>query len=224
MKKYRIEPMPELADPTLIALLEQVDTATIGHVRHNGFMNRSIQSIDRAQKPRAGVAVTLALPAFCSTLMHYAVSNIRPGDMLVIDRLGDERHACLGGAVARAARLAGAVGIVVDGPCTDVAEILAEGLPVWCRGVSAITTRQADLGGMFNRPVSCGNVPVLAGDLVLGDASGVVVLSADEARELAEQSIARQIRVGHTMERLLAGERLGDITGATRRVLDQNAD
>lgn len=223
MEKYRIEAMPEQADPALLALLEQVDTATIGHVRHNGFMNQAIQALDRGQKPRAGVAVTLALPAFCSTLMHYAVSHIRPGDMLVIDRLGDERHACLGGAVARAARLAGAVGVVIDGPCTDVSEILAEGLPVWCRGVSAVTTRQADLGGLFNRPISCGNVPVLAGDLVLGDASGVVVLSADEAREMAEQSIARQGRVERTMERLLAGEKLGDITGANKRVTGQDA-
>lgn len=224
MPKYRIDPMPPAADPALIALLEQVEVATIGHVRHHGFLHRDIQAIDRHQRPRVGVAVTLALPAFCSTLMHHAVSLLQPGHMLVIDRLGDERHACIGGAVARAARLAGAAGVIVDGPATDIAEILAEGLPVWCRGTSAITTRQSDLGGLLNRPVSCGNVPVLPGDIVLGDASGVVVLSPDEAEDIARQAIARQERVELTMQRLSDGEKLGDITGANARILGQKAD
>ncbi|WP_404406761.1 RraA family protein [Pelagibacterium halotolerans] len=215
--------MPDPADPALLSALEAIETATIGHMRYTGFMDRCIQAVDPGQKTRAGVAVTVAIPAVCSTLVHYAVSHIRPGDMLVIDRLGDDRHACVGGAVARAAKQAGAVGIVVDGPVTDAAEILAEGLPVWCRGTSAITTRQAGLGGTFNRPIACGNVPVLPGDMVLADASGVVVLPRDEADGIAEIAIAREGRVARTMDRLSAGEKLGEITGAVRRVEDDLA-
>lgn len=218
MRKYRIDPMPADADPALLAELEKIETASVGHLRFNGFMHHSIQALDRNQRTRAGVAVTLALPALCSTLLHYALSHVRTGDMLVIDRLGDDKHACLGGAVARAAKQAGIVGVIIDGPCTDVAEILAEGLPVWCRGVSPVTTRQAELGGTFNRPVSCGGVPVLTGDIVLGDASGVVVFPADEAEDIATECIAREIRVARTMGRLLEGEKLGDITRAIDKV------
>ncbi|MHC3941828.1 RraA family protein [Paenochrobactrum sp. BZR 201-1] len=218
MREYRIEPMPQVVDPALLRHLEKIETASVGHLRHTGFMHGNIQALDRQQYACAGVAVTLALPAMCSTLLHYALSHLRAGDMLVIDRLGDDRHACLGGVVARAAKQAGIAGVIIDGPCTDAAEILAEGLPVWCRGISSITTRQLDLGGTFNRPVSCGNVPVLAGDIVLADASGVVVLPADEAAEIADICIAREARVAKTMERLLNGDKLGDITLATDKV------
>ncbi len=218
MRDYRIEPMPQVADPALLRHLEKIETASVGHLRHTGFMHGNIQALDRQQPACAGVAVTLALPAMCSTLLHYALSHLRVGDMLVIDRLGDNRHACLGGVVARAAKQAGIAGVIIDGPCTDATEILAEGLPVWCRGISSITTRQLDLGGTFNRPVSCGNVPVLAGDIVLADACGVVVLPADEAAEIADICIAREVRVARTMERLLNGDKLGDITLATDKV------
>ncbi|WP_010140201.1 RraA family protein [Oceanicola sp. S124] len=218
MSRYRIAPMPAAADPALLAEMEKIETATLGHVRLTGMVDRRVAALDPAQTARAGVAVTLALPAMCSTLMHHAVSQLRPGDMLVVDRLGDDRFACLGGAVARAARMAGAAGIVLDGPVTDAAEILAEGLPVWCRGVTSLTTRRLELGGTFNRPVSCGGVPVLPGDIVLGDASGVVVIPAEEAAEEAAAGQAREIRVARTMSRLADGEKLGDITGVNARI------
>ncbi|EKJ94850.1 dimethylmenaquinone methyltransferase [Bradyrhizobium lupini HPC(L)] len=218
MTELRIGAMPVSPPQEVIEALQQIETASIGHLRHTGFMSGFIQAVLPQQQACAGVAVTLAIPAMCSTLLHYALSQVRPGDMLVIDRLGDSRHACLGGAVARAARMAGVVGVIIDGPCTDVTEIIAEGLPVWCRGVSSVTTRQLDLGGTFNRPIACGGVPVLPGDIVLADASGVVVLPADEAADIAEICIARETRVARTMQRLLDGEKLGDITRAVDKV------
>lgn len=220
MSRYRIESMPAPASPELLGALEKIETATLGHVRLTGMMDRAIRALDPGQGACAGVAVTLALPAMCSTLMHHAVSLLRPGDILVVDRLGDARFACLGGAVARAAKMAGAAGVVIDGPVTDAAEILAEGLPVWSRGAASLTTRRLDLGGTLNRPICCGGVPVLPGDIVLGDASGVVVMPADEAAAEAEAGQAREIRVARTMDRLAAGEKLGDITGVNARIAD----
>jgi len=220
MSRYRIDPMPAPADPSVLTALEKIETATLGHVRLTGMVDRGIRALDPHQPARAGVAVTLALPAMCSTLMHHAVSLLRPGDILIVDRLGDDCFACLGGAVARAAKVAGAAGVVVDGPVTDLAEILAEGLPVWARGPAQLTTRRLELGGTLNRPVSCGGVPVLPGDIVLADASGVVVMPADEAAAEAEAGLAREGRVARTMDRLAAGERLDDITGVNARISD----
>lgn len=219
MKKYQIGPMPEPLDPALVELVRQVEIATIGHFRHRGFVHRSLMPVHPAEGTLAGPAVTVAIPGPCSALLHHAVGLLRPGDFLVIDRLGDDRHACLGGGVARAIRRSGCIGVVLDGPCTDPHEIIQEGLPLWCRGVSSITTRILDLGGSLNLPVGCGNVPVMAGDVVLADATGVLVMPRGEAAEAAEEALRREARTLARKPLVLAGAKLGELSGATRMVM-----
>jgi regulator of RNase E activity RraA len=167
----------------------------------------------------AGTAVTVAIPGPDSTLLHHALGVLRKGDVLVVDRLGDDRHACWGGGVTVAAKAAGAVAGVVDGPCTDLEEIETSQFPMWCRGIAPITTRLYDLGGRLNRPVSVGGVVVMPGDAVLCDESGVLVLPPDEAESEARQAIERQERGLKTQGRVAKGEKLGDISGATAKVL-----
>lgn len=218
MPKYEIGPMPEPLPAALVAKLEQVETATVGHWRHWGFMDRGIQPLLR-EKRIAGVAVTLAIPGPDSTLLHHALGLLRPGDVLVVDRLGDDRHACWGGGVTVAAKAAGAKAGIVDGPCTDLTEIRDSDFPVWCRGLAPITTRLYDLGGRLNKPVSCGGVAVMPGDVILADESGVLVLPREEAEDEAEAAIARQARGLATQARCAKGEKLGELSGASAKVL-----
>lgn len=218
MKKYQIGPVPRQVDAELIRKFESVEVATIGHFRHRGFVHHAIRPLVEPGRTLVGTAVTVAIPATDSTLLHHAVGMLRPGDFLFVDRLGDDRHACIGGGVAFAIRTAGAIGVVIDGPCTDVEEITELGMPLWCRGVSGITTRLNDLGGALNLPVSCGNVPVLPGDVVIADASGVVVIPLEEAEDVAQEALARQARAGRNKDKVAAGEKLGDLSGASRLV------
>lgn len=219
MPDYRIQPMPQQIPQPLVAKLLQVETATVGHSQHWGFMDRSIQPLLR-HKRIAGTAVTLAIPGQDSTLLHHTLGLLRPGDVLVVDRLGDDKHACWGGGVTVAAKAAGAVGGIVDGPCTDLSEIVESDFPVWCRGMSPITTRLYNLGGTLNLPISCGNAAVNAGDVILADESGVLVLPPAEAEAIADAAVARQQRGRRNEERIKAGEKLGDISGATRMILE----
>jgi 4-hydroxy-4-methyl-2-oxoglutarate aldolase len=219
MPDYRLEPMPQQISQSLVAKLLQVETATVGHSQHWGFMDRGIQPLLR-HKRIAGAAVTLAIPGQDSTLLHHTLGLLRPGDILVVDRLGDDKHACWGGGVTVAAKAAGAVGGIVDGPCTDLGEIVESDFPVWCRGMSPITTRIYNLGGTLNLPVSCGNVAVKAGDVIIADESGVLVLPPGEAEAIADAAIERQKRGKRNEERVKAGEKLGDISGATKLVLE----
>src|SRR5579872_5736648 len=219
MPKYEIEPMPAQISTEVITLLEQTETATVGHWRHWGFCDRRIQPLLRGRRV-AGTAVTVAIPGPDSTLLHHALGLIRPGDVLVVDRLGDDRHACWGGGVTIAAKAAGAAAGIVDGPCTDLTEIQTSDFPMWCRGLSPITTRLYNLGGTLNLPVSCGGVTVRAGDVILADESGVLVLPASEAEAIADAALERQQRGERTQARVAAGEKLGDISGATKMVLD----
>ena len=220
MLQFQIGEMPAQVDPEILALLAEAETATVGHFRHLGFVDRRVRPVGPSPVPRiVGTAVTLALPANDSTMLHYALSDTRPGDVLVIDRLGDDRHACWGGGVARAAVGAGLAGAVLDGPCTDVSEIVDEGFPLWCRGTSSITTRVLGLAGAMNGPVSCGGAVVLPGDAILADESGVVVLRPDEARAVAEEAMRRQNVGAGRQEAIRCGKmRIGELSGAREKV------
>lgn len=217
MPDYLVEPMPSQLSAEVVALLETVETATVGHWRHWGFVDRRVQPLLRGKRV-AGTAVTLAIPGPDSTLLHHALGLLRPGDILLVDRLGDDKHACWGGGVTIAAKAAGAKAGVVDGPCTDLEEIEASDFPVWCRGLSPITTRLYDLGGLLNRPVAIGGVVVQAGDAVLCDESGVLVLGAGEAEAVARTALERQTRGEKRQGEVRAGVKLGELSGATKLV------
>ncbi len=218
MTKYRIAPMPAPISKEIIALLEQTETATVGHWRHWGFCDRRIQPLLRRRRV-AGTAVTLAIPGPDSTLLHHALGLLRPGDILVVDRLGDDRHACWGGGVTVAAKAAGAAAGVVDGPCTDMEEIEASDFPMWCRGMAPITTRVYDLGGMLNQPVCIGGAVVLPGDAVLCDDTGVLILPPGEAEAEARRAIEKQASGLQSQERVKHGAKLGELSGASAKVL-----
>ncbi len=214
MAQYDLGPMPAAISPEVIALLEQTETATVGHWRHWGFCDRRIQPLLRRRRV-AGTAVTVAIPGLDSTLLHHALGLLRPGDILVVDRLGDDRHACWGGGVTVAAKASGAKAGVVDGPCTDLEEIEVSDFPMWCRGMAPITTRLLDMGGRLNHPVSIGGVVVMPGDAVLCDDTGVLVLPPGEAEAEARRAIETQARGLITQDKVLRGEKLGVLSGAT---------
>lgn len=227
MRKYQIGPRPPPLDPAVVEAAQGVEIATIGHFRHRGFMNAAIAPLGPVAGTRVGRAITVAIPGPCSTLLHHAVGLLGPGDMLVIDRLGDARHACLGGGVARAIARTGVAGAVVGGPCTDPGEIAETGLPVWCSGIAPITTRLLDLGGALNLPIACGDVPVVPGDIVLADATGVLVLPAGEAMEAIQEARAREARGKARQAQLDQGAKLGDLSGASQMIQadrDQDGD
>ncbi len=218
MAKYVVEPMPAQISAEVVALLEQAETATIGHWRHWGCVDRDIRALLRGKRV-AGTAVTVQIPGPDSTLLHHALGLLRPGDVLVVDRLGDVRHACWGGGVTVAAKAAGAKAGVVDGPCTDLEEVEASDFPLWGRGLAPITTRIYDLGGRLNVPVAIGGAVVCPGDAVLCDESGVLVLPPSEAEAEARAAIARQERGLATQAKVAAGAKLGEISGASAKVL-----
>ncbi|MFN3936147.1 MAG: RraA family protein [Gemmobacter sp.] len=214
---FDIGPMPEQIAAGTLARLAQVETATVGHVLHGQFADRDLRAV-LPEKRIAGTAVTLRIPGADSTLLHHALSLVRPGDFLVIDRCGDTVHACWGGVVTNVARNAGVVGGVIDGPATDFGEIRRCEMPVWCRGPSPITTKILGLEGTLNRTVSVGGVAVEPGDAVLADESGVLFLKPWQCDAIAERALEMQAREIELLERLAAGERLGDISGATAKV------
>ena len=214
---FIVNPMPAQLSGDLVALLEQCEEATIGHVLHSGFVDRDIRAV-LPSKRVAGTAVTIRIPHADSTALHYLTKLLRPGDIVVIDRCGDTKHACWGGVVTHAMKNAGVKAGVIDGPATDFSEIVRVDMPMWCRGPSPITTKILGTEGAINVPVSVGGQTILPGDAVLCDESGVVVLAPSTAEAYARRAIQMQENELVLLERLRKGEKLPDISGATAMV------
>lgn len=214
---YTVNDFPDPIAPDRLALLARCETATIGHFLHDAFMDRNLRAV-LPGKRIAGTAVTLRLAGADSALLHYAVSHARPGDVLVIDRAGDDVHACWGGVVTHAAKIAGVAAGIIDGPATDFEEIRAQDMPMWCRGPAPITTKLLGLAGGLNILVSCGGQPVAPGDAILADECGIVVLKPDRIEAVAERAIGMQDREITLLQKIHAGEKLSDLSGAGKMV------
>lgn len=220
---YHIAPMPSpLNDPIRQQLLG-CEAATIGHFRETGFIDPAIRSM-LTQTRIVGTAVTLSLPPTDGTLLNHAMRLVRPGDVLVIDRQGDERHACWGGVMTQVAKGIGVAGVIIDGMATDAITIREQGFPVWSRGVAALTTKLAGLGGTMNSPVSIGGLAVQPGDAILADESGVLVIPHTEASATARHALELQAQEEIVLARVAAGEHLPDISGATALLKRINLD
>ena len=216
--RYQINPSPKSVPTDVLACLAGVETATIGHFRLMGFASPQIKPL-KTGNVICGTAITLALPGWDSTLLHHIVSLIRPGDVLVIDRLGDQAVSCLGGGVSYALAKAGAQAAIIDGPCNDPYEILEYGFPVWSRGISPLTTRLYNTGGAFNVPICCGGAVVYPGDVVLADDNGVVFLPLNDLQGIAGRALELQKMEKSALPVLSRENPLGAMTGASAMVM-----
>ncbi|WP_252717166.1 RraA family protein, partial [Herbaspirillum sp. B65] len=154
-----------------------------------------------------GKAVTLRLVKPDAVAVNKALALLKQGDVLVIDMMGNHTHAPVGAVTACAAACAGAQGIIVDGVVTDIKELKEQGLPVFSRGTSSLTTKRYDgFGSEINVPVHCGNVLVRPGDVVLADDNGVLFMDVGLAASVIDEALASDRAEPSILARLRAGE------------------
>ncbi|HQT47587.1 MAG TPA: ribonuclease activity regulator RraA [Acidocella sp.] len=118
-----------------------------------------------------------------------AVEECPPGAVLVIDSRKDARAASAGGILLARLMARGVAGVVTDGGFRDSAEIAASGFPAYHSRPSAPTNLTLHHAIEINGPIGCGDAPVFPGDIVVGDADGVIILPAELAEELADEAI-----------------------------------
>lgn len=173
-----------------------VDPATVGHYIGGGFMRPEMKPIRRDDNRMIGPAYTVRISGRDSCALYYGIKHAPKGSVIVVDRCGDDTFACCGEMVATYAQCRGMAGIVIDGPATDSRAIEKLDMPVFCTGISSVTTMIYGATGEVQIPVVCSGAHVNPGDYVFGDADGVVVLSPDgyeEALKKAEESVAREL-------------------------------
>lgn len=168
-------------------------------------------SMDQGIKPVFPTA-RLGGPAFTARLVpgdnlgaHIALNQAPAGTVLVLDARGYCGAGLFGEIMAVAAQKRGLAGVVIDGACRDSLGITEMGYPVFSRALNPGGTVKESIGAI-NVTVSCGGVTINPGDIVVGDADGVVVIPQTEAEEVlmkAQQIMTNEAKV---MERLRAGE------------------
>lgn len=140
-------------------------------------------------------------------ITHHAVEATRPGDVMVVDAGGCTESGFIGDLILSRFIIKGGAGIVVDGAIRDLSAIRHMGLPVYVKGVHAAVSQRRLVGFDYNAPVRCSEVTILPGDIIVGDAEGVIVIPAALAADVAERGVALEHREAFLRKVLERGER-----------------
>jgi regulator of RNase E activity RraA len=137
-----------------------------------------------------------------------AVETTPPGHVLVVDCRGDRRAGVIGGILAARLRARGVVALVADGAVRDAADLMAMPWPVFCAGAAAPASIAVHHAADIQRPIACGGAAVFPGDVMVGDADGVVVLPRALAPSLADEAVEQERIERFIEERVAAGAAL----------------
>jgi 4-hydroxy-4-methyl-2-oxoglutarate aldolase len=161
-----------------------------------------------------GPAVTVECPPGDNLMLHVAVAHARPGVVIVAAVGGYLQAGAWGEILTEAARARGLAGLVIDGAVRDIDAIEASGFPVFSRGL-AIGSCTKERRGKLDVPIQFGGAPVRPGDLVFGNADGLVIVEHDRidavyqaaaGRRRKELEIITKLREGCTTMELLGLE------------------
>jgi 4-hydroxy-4-methyl-2-oxoglutarate aldolase len=153
----------------------------------------------------AGPAVTVMAQPGDNWMIHVAIEQCQPGDVLVVGCTADNTDGMFGDLLGTSLKARGAKGLVIDAGCRDVKELKDMGFPVWSRAISAKGTVKATLGAV-NIPVVCAGVNIEPGDVVVADDDGVVIVPKKFAVEVAAKAQKRFDDEDAKRKKLAAGE------------------
>jgi 4-hydroxy-4-methyl-2-oxoglutarate aldolase len=146
-----------------------------------GTVSGRIAALSPAMKV-AGPALTVEVRPGDNLMIHAALSIAQPGDVIIVDGKGDQTCALIGEIMVSQAIAIGVAGMVLDAAVRDVEALRAKGFPVFSFGCNPCGPTKR-VPGRVNHPISIGGIPVNAGDLVVGDADGVVVIERERVAE-----------------------------------------
>lgn len=185
--------------------LAELGVATVHEAMgRTGLLKPILRPVHTSMKV-CGSAVTVSCHPGDNLMIHAAIEVCRPGDVLVVTVTSDNTDGMFGELLAVSARAHGVRGLVIDAGVRDTAELTEMNFPVWAKAISAKGTVKATPGSV-NVPVVCAGTMVNPGDVMIGDADGVVCVPRERVAEAIGQGQARMERENGTRARLAAGE------------------
>jgi 4-hydroxy-4-methyl-2-oxoglutarate aldolase len=183
------------------AELAELGTATV----YEGGGRRGCVEADFIQvvpgSRAAGPARTVRCGQDDNLMVHAAMAQLEPGEVLVLTMPEPRPIALVGDLLATQAKVHGAAAILVDASVRDVEDLVTLGLPIWARWVR-VRGADKDVPGSIGEPVTVGGVTINPGDVVVLDADGVAVVERAQveetlagARERAERETVKRARL-----------------------------
>ncbi|WP_236569884.1 RraA family protein [Streptomyces mexicanus] len=189
-----------MADGTEASGFAGIPTTTLADVLgRERVMDIGIRPLWQPVPRIAGPAFTVRCPPGDNLMLHAAIHRAAPGSVLVVES-GDLDYALAGGNVCAVAQRRGVAALVADGLIRDLAEVREAGFPVFARGVIPIPGGKKAVEPL-NVEVRCGGVAVNAGDVVVADEEGVVVVPSacrDDVLTAARAKLAKE--AGETLD------------------------
>jgi RraA family protein len=201
---FRILPFPKRPSPKLLAELRKIVTA---HLSDN--MNR-LHAIGPEIRPchkrgsLVGPALTVKVPPGDNLMVHKAIDIARPGDVIVVDAGGVTTQAIIGEIMSNHAASRGVAGMVIDGSIRDAGALAASTFPVYARGVTHRGPYKNG-PGEINVPINMGGMPVNPGDIIVGDADGLVAVPQEHAEAILASARAILTKEEGSMKQIRAG-------------------
>ena len=213
------------------ARLKTVSTATLTTALFKrGFRNQFVQDVrplDPDAGPMVGEAYTLRYIPAREDLnpitvfrdrahpQRKAIEECPPGAVLVIDSRKDARAASAGAILVARLMKRGVAGVVTDGGFRDSPEIARLGIPAYHHRPAAPTNLTVHQAIDINVPIGCGDAPVFPGDVVVGDAEGVVIVPAHLADEIADEAVEMTAFEDFVAEEVMKGRSILGLYPAT---------